>query len=223
LLLGVVGARAPWPRWPLVAHLDSYRVLGAVPLAVAVCVWIVGVNLSNAGDPVWLPYIPVLNPLDVAVGLCLASLALWWTALDEQRRAKLWQADGRILIALVAGIVFLWLNAALIRALHHGFGAPITLFGIARSTLVQSSLSIFWGLLGFVAMTVGARQRWRYVWIVGAGLMAIVIVKLFIVDLSSIGTLARIASFLTVGALLLITGYLAPLPPKKAQADEAMG
>ena len=59
--------------------------------------------------------------------------------------------------------------------------------------------------------------------IVGASLMVVVIAKLFLVDLSSVGTLARIASFLTVGALLLITGYLAPLPPKKAQGEDVMG
>jgi uncharacterized membrane protein len=64
-------------------------------------------------------------------------------------------------------------------------------------------------------MTLAARQRWRYVWLVGMGLMIVVIAKLFLVDLSSIGTLPRIASFLTVGLLLLITGYRAPLPPKR--------
>jgi uncharacterized membrane protein len=55
------------------------------------------------------------------------------------------------------------------------------------------------------------------VWIIGAGLMVVVIAKLFLVDLSSIGTIARIASFLTVGALLLVTGYLAPLPPRDSE------
>jgi uncharacterized membrane protein len=221
LLLALVGSREPRPRWPLSVHLGSYRILGALPLAVAVCAWMVAVNLSNVGDPVWLPYIPIANPLDITVGLCLASLALWWTAIDERERSQLWRIDGRILIAGVAGLVFLWLNAALIRALHHNFGAPITFYGITSSTLIQTALSIFWGLLGFLAMTAGARKRWRYVWIVGAGLMVVVIAKLFLVDLSNIGTLARIASFLTVGALLLVTGYLAPLPPKKA--DEVMG
>jgi len=103
----------------------------------------------------------------------------------------------------------------LIRALHHVWGAPITASGIVHSTFVQSALSIFWGVLGFAAMTAAAKQRWRYVWIVGAGLMIVVVAKLFLVDLSSIGTVARIASFLTVGLLLLITGYFAPLPPKR--------
>jgi uncharacterized membrane protein len=223
LMLALIGARLPRPRWPLAEHIQTYRMLGAVPLAVALCVWIVAASLTETGDPVWLPYVPVLNPLDITVALSLTSLALWWTSLDRPQRSQLWQVDVRILIACVAGIVFLWLNSALIRALHYGFDAPITLHGMARSTLIQSALSIFWGLLGFIAMTTAARQRWRYVWIVGAGLMVVVIAKLFLVDLSSSGTLERIASFLTVGALLLITGYLAPLPPKNSQSEEALG
>lgn len=113
-------------------------------------------------------------------------------------------------------MVFLWLNAALIRSLHHNFGAPITVYGMSHSTLVQASLSIFWGVLGFAAMTLAARQHWRYVWIVGAALMIVVVAKLFLIDLSNVGTIARITSFLTVGALLLVTGYLAPLPPRNA-------
>jgi hypothetical protein len=33
------------------------------------------------------------------------------------------------------------------------------------------------------------------------------------VDLSGIGTVARIVSFMGVGGLMLLIGYLAPLPP----------
>jgi len=214
LLLALIGRERPAPRWPLLRFIDVYRVLGAAPLAIAMCVWIVVINATNAGDPTWLPYIPLLNPLDVSVALCLSALALWWTSLDAQQRTALWRLDDRGLIALAAAIVFLWLNAALIRALHHNWGAPITLHGIMHSTFVQASLSIFWGVLGFIAMTVAARKKWRYAWMVGGVLMIVVVAKLFLVDLSSIGTIARIASFLTVGVLLLVTGYLAPLPPK---------
>jgi uncharacterized membrane protein len=188
---------------------------GATPLAVALCIWIVVINLSSTGDPAWLPYIPILNPLDVCVALSIAALAMWWSALDPEQRTALWQWDIRALIAIAAAIVFLWLNAALIRTLHHSWGAPITVAGIVHSTFVQSALSIFWGVLGFAAMMAAAKQRWRYVWMVGVGLMGVVVVKLFLVDLSSIGTIARIASFLSVGLLLLITGYFAPLPPKR--------
>ncbi len=142
-------------------------------------------------------------------------MGLWWTSLDEAQRQSLWKSDPRVLVAIVAGLVFLWLNSALIRSLHHNWGAPITVYGVAHSTLVQSALSIFWGVLGFAAMTLAAKQHWRYVWLVGAGLMGVVVAKLFLVDLSNVGTIARITSFLSVGALLLITGYLAPLPPRR--------
>ena len=138
----------------------------------------------------------------------VAAVAVPWAHLSWMPTAPWWS------LAL-AWLVFVWLNAALIRTLHHNFGAPITPYGMTHSTLVQASISIFWGVLGFTAMTLAARQRWRHVWIVGATLMIVVVVKLFLVDLSNVGTVARITSFLTVGALLLVTGYLAPLPPRK--------
>jgi uncharacterized membrane protein len=193
----------------------AYRLYGAGPLAGLLCLWIVVINLTSTGNPAWLPYVPLLNPLDVCVALAIASLALWWSALVPAQRNTLWPFDVRVLIAGVAGIAFLWLNAALIRSLHHNWGAPITFYGITHSTLVQSALSIFWGVLGFAAMTLAARQRWRYVWMVGVGLMIVVVAKLFLVDLSSVGTLPRIASFVVVGLLLLLTGWFAPLPPKR--------
>lgn len=208
------------PRWPLGAHEHAYRFYACVPLVIGMAVWILAINLSSTGDSTWLPYLPLLNPLDVSVALCFASLAMWWISLDQQQRS-LWQLDLRALITIAAGLGFLWLNAALIRSLHHNFGAPITTYGISHSTLVQASLSIFWGVLGFSAMTIAARQRWRYVWMVGAALMIVVVAKLFLVDLSNVGTIARITSFLTVGALLLVTGYLAPLPPRKASEATA--
>lgn len=221
LLLALVSRRKPMPAWPLLRFIGVYRLLGAAPLAAVLCAWIALVNLTSSGDPLWLPYLPLLNPLDVSVGLCFAALALWWTSLDERQRADLWRTDPRGLMALVAAIAFIWLNAALIRALHHNWGAPITLHGILNSTFVQAALSIFWGVLGFLAMTLAARRKWRYAWMVGGSLMVVVVIKLFLVDLSSIGTVARIASFLSVGALMLVTGYLAPLPPRRASEGAA--
>jgi uncharacterized membrane protein len=220
LVLALLGRRVLRPAWPFVRHEATYRVAGALPLAVALVAWVVIVNLTNPGDPAWLPYVPLFNPLDVTTALCFAALALWWTSLTPAQRLTLWPGDMRLLVGVLTAVVFLWLNAALIRALHHNWGAPITMHGIAGSTLVQSSLSIFWGLLGLAAMTLAARRAWRYVWLIGAGLMIVVAAKLFLVDLSKIGTVARIASFLTVGALLVVTDYVAPLPGK-ARADGA--
>jgi uncharacterized membrane protein len=54
----------------------------------------------------------------------------------------------------------------------------------------------------------------RQSWLAGAGLLAVVVGKLFLIDLDGRGTVARIVSFLGVGLLMLVVGYFCPLPPK---------
>ena len=50
----------------------------------------------------------------------------------------------------------------------------------------------------------------------GAALLGVVVLKLFVNDLGSTGTVARIVSFIGVGVLLLVIGYVAPVPPSSA-------
>jgi uncharacterized membrane protein len=40
------------------------------------------------------------------------------------------------------------------------------------------------------------------------------VIKLFIIDLSDLGTVPTIISFLSVGILMLVIGYITPVPPK---------
>ena len=100
--------------------------------------------------------------------------------------------------------------------MHHLGDVPWQQRGLTSSVSVQSALSIYWAILGFGGMVWGARHRNRAIWIVGTGLMALVVVKLFAIDLGNTGTVARIVSFLGVGALLLVVGYYAPAPPRIA-------
>ena len=60
----------------------------------------------------------------------------------------------------------------------------------------------------------------RPVWIVGASLLGLVILKLFVLDLANLGTVARIVSFITVGVLMLIIGYFAPIPPSQIEEED---
>ena len=68
-------------------------------------------------------------------------------------------------------------------------------------------------------MLLGARFARRNVWVGGAALMAVVVVKLFVVELGNAGTVGRVVSFLGVGALLLVVGYFAPAPPRGKAAE----
>jgi uncharacterized membrane protein len=49
------------------------------------------------------------------------------------------------------------------------------------------------------------------------------VVKLFVIDLSNAGGGERIVAFVGVGALMLIVGYVAPLPPPPPRAGAADG
>jgi uncharacterized membrane protein len=51
----------------------------------------------------------------------------------------------------------------------------------------------------------------------GAGLLAIIVLKLFTKDVSGTGTLERIVSFIVVSGLMMLIGYLSPIPAKAKQ------
>lgn len=218
LLLALLGRRPLAPRWPLRAHETAYRMLAAVPLSLFGVLWTLAINLGSDGNPLELPYLPLLNPLDLSVMLLFAAQLRHWRSLDAPQRQLLTPADPRLLPGAAAALVFLWLNAALVRALHYLMGTPLDLEGIVRSITVQAAISIFWGVLGFAAMVLAARRAQRALWLTGAGLMGVLLLKLFLVDTAGRGTLARIVSFLIVGILLLIIGYVSPLPPLKPSA-----
>jgi len=166
----------------------------------------------SPGDSSPLPYVPLLNPLEiVSVFVCIVLLR--WLAVLQGSVPRLGlEVRHR---AIVAGL-FGWfvLTMAVARAVHHWAGVPFDLHRLAASTVMQSSLSIVWGSTALAAMVIGAHKRHRVVWLAGAALMGVVVVKLFLVELGDSGTLTRIVSFLGVGLLLLVVGYLAPVPPR---------
>ncbi len=221
LLLFLCARASDWPGWPLQRHVAAYQQIAAPVLALWAAAWLLATNLHSDGNSGNLIYMPLLNPLDIASILILLCIKLWWeqSATDDAPRRL--ARNPLLPRAIFAGLIFVWLNAALVRALHYNMGTPLSFEGIMDSTVVQAALSIFWGLLGFIAMIWSARRSQREAWMVGAALMAVVVIKLFIVDTSGSGTLARIVAFLSVGALLLLTGYLSPLPPRRAEAEAA--
>jgi uncharacterized membrane protein len=200
------------------AWAEELRGWGGLGLAAALALWAVWFNVRSDGTAGPVRYLPILNPLDVSVALALWTLSRWlvvvWNA-GERLFPRAWQ---RWLIGVLVGVTFAWLNAVLLRTMHYWRGVPWRLDALSNDTAVQATLSIFWTLLALGAMLWANRSRQRVVWFAAAGLMAVVVAKLFLVDLASIGTVARIVSFLVVGGLMLVIGYFSPLPPASAPA-----
>ena len=75
--------------------------------------------------------------------------------------------------------------------------------------------------LALVVMTMATRRSLRGLWLTGAGLLAVVVGKLFLVDLANSGTVERIVSFVVVGILLLVIGWFSPVPPRTDEGGAA--
>ncbi len=196
-------------RWPLAAERVGY-VTAAGLLAGVNLAFNVVFGVESGGDPLPLAYLPLVNPYDIAMMVALGVAVLW-----SREAGAIWKEMPVRPIALVLAVVALCLSTlALVRAVHHLADIPWRLFSLANSVEVQAALSLYWSLLGFAGMVLGARRRWRQVWFAGAALMTVVVAKLFLVDLGNSGTLARIVSFIGVGASLLVVGYFAPVPPR---------
>jgi uncharacterized membrane protein len=151
-------------------------------------------------------YIPLLNPLDVAVAVAAWALISWVrTRASDELQENLWKGIG------VLG--FLWVNAIALRTIHYWAEIPYRIDHLMNSVLVQATLSLLWTSSAFALMLFARSRLQRTSWMVGAALLAVVVGKLFLVDLANSGTIARIVSFLGVGVLLLIIGYVVPVPP----------
>ena len=215
IVLAAIASARIAGRWPVARLPQAYVVLGATPVAVFVAAWTVYANVTKDGDPYPLPFVPVLNPLDVAVAVAFVLVARWLAAFVAQNRREWWMRARGGIYALFTAAGFVWVNGTLLRTLHHWADLPFSIPSMLSSQLVQASFSILWTLLALGAMVVATRRALRPVWLAGAALMGVVVVKLFLVDLSGIGTVERIVSFIGVGLLMLVIGYFSPVPPKQ--------
>lgn len=214
-LLQIMTAKPRREAWPVSRHLPAYLWTGAAPLAVFLYLWSLYANWSSNADPAPLPYLPFINPLDIAQLLILATLIQWWRCIVECRIHGPSSVPQTWLRSVLGALAFIWVNCVLIRTLHHWGGVPYHLESVLSSDLAQTALSIFWTLLALTAMVLATRRASRWLWISGAGLMGVVVIKLFMMDLANVGGVERIVSFLAVGVLMLVIGYFAPVPPRE--------
>lgn len=216
-LIAVFAARGDQLGWPVSERRHAYLYAGALPLAVFLVAWIVFVNFRSDGNPAPLPYVPLLNPLDLAQAGALLALVTWYLGVKrlELPQAKL--PDAATAIRALGAVLFIALNGVLLRTLHHYADVPFRLEAMVRSDLVQSAFSLFWSVLALTAMVIAARRSLRALWMVGAALLAVVVAKLFLVDLANTGTVERVISFIGVGVLVILVGYYSPVPPKSQE------
>ncbi len=214
LTLWLLSERGQRLEWPLARHYESYlRGAGAL-ISAYLLLWFVTVN-TQAGDPYPLPYIPVINPVDIASSLVLLAWLAFVKRFMPLQTAATQREIRRFGSYFLPLLIFFWLNMMVLRTLHFYYAIPFNSGDMFASQLVQTTLSIFWASLAVATMVLSSRSNLRVAWFAGAALVAVVTVKLFMVDLSNSDTMARIIAFIAVGILLLLVGYLTPVPPRQ--------
>jgi uncharacterized membrane protein len=131
-----------------------------------------------------------------------------------------WARDPRSALVL-AGISFIALNTVWLRVAHHFADVPWNAPALFDSFVVQAGYSILWTSIAVVLMVLACRRAQRPVWMLGAGLLALTVAKLFVIDLSNRGGSERIVAFIAVGVLMLLVGWFAPMPPAARRAEAA--
>jgi uncharacterized membrane protein len=206
-LAAVSRARPRMLAAPLAAGFDEYRMVLAIS-AMAATAGLWGLSLFSAGESAPLPWLVALNPLELLQIAALLLLAHWaW-------RGERYPALARMGVPVFAIASFVWITFATLRATHHltgGIWSP----GMLSETEVQTALTVVWSVLGVLGWVFGSRRGDRMLWGAGAVLMAVVLLKLLLIDRGHLGNIFGIISFIAYGLLCTAVGYFAPAPPKR--------
>ena len=204
--------------WPIAIHREQLIKTVALPFAGLSVLWVVA-SLASPGNSDPLPWIPLLNPLDIVVAL--VGLTLY--RLYHQLSPTGLKGTSELMRYATVLIIFVAINITILRVLHNYYGYAWSFPSLLLEPVTQTTLAIVWTLFGMILAWRGNRTLSRNLWFAGAALLALVVLKLFIVDFASSGTLERVISFISVGGLLLFIGYLAPMPSALVNDDEGTG
>ncbi len=89
------------------------------------------------------------------------------------------------------------------------YGALLAWFGRELAVLPNGNgyVSVAWGAMGIVTLVTGLRRDLRALRVLGTGTLALVVAKLFLVDLVEVEALWRILLFIGFGAVFLLLSY----------------
>ncbi len=208
-LFWLVLARNTLVRWPDADAAERLRQWLLISVAATLgLAWVIGLFIE--GQPAPLPYLPLLNPLELSQFGLLLMLLAWYRRAAREGYALL-DAEFRARALAVAGVILL--TAVTLRSAHFLGDVPWS-EALWTSALAQAALSISWTVAGIAAMLLGKHRGSRAVWIGGSALMGVVILKLLLIDRQHLQDLAAIVGVLIVGVLLIGVGYFAPAPPR---------
>jgi len=194
---------------------NTYQFIGVGGLIMLTLLWEFHAFTFPPDLTVW-SYIPLLNPLDLMQILGL-GVSLYWIQSNKHHLTK----DSKVqMYGSIALLATLLASVIFARSVHMFRAVNYTMASLWNDLYFQAGLSILWSVIAIVLMLLSKRYKNRPLWLAGFGLLILVVLKLFFVELASSGTIERIISFIVVGTLLLLIGYFVPLPPNENEKKE---
>ncbi len=201
--------------WPLKQFKRAYLVWGVLGLIAVGMGWTLITSTFDGLNTAPLPYIPILNTYEMPLGIFLIACGVWIWRLDDGMLPH-----NRYYAKLGLGIsAFLLSNFVIARGVHHLGNVDYNFIDLFTTPALQTIYAIYWSIVAVVLMFASNRRKWLTGWILGVILLAITVLKLFLVDLTNASSIARIVSFLAVGALIVIVAYFAPAPAREPSED----
>lgn len=202
LWAGLVYAPFSWKT----TFVQAYQQWGQLFCMLIASIWLLDVAIST--PMVIGTQLPMLNAMDI-IAILLAIV--WYQGTKNQQLSKL----KPMLMMTGAGLGLIVISSMVMRTWHFYSDIAWNFSSLVADFGVQASLSLVWSAIGISVMVIANKQLARTLWIAGASLVGVVVIKLFLIDLGNSGGVARIVSFIGVGLGLLLVGWFAPVPPKK--------
>jgi uncharacterized membrane protein len=127
------------------------------------------------------------------IGLCRSNFD------DGMKNSVAW-------IISAAIVVFLSTEICLMSDLLFYKGTPSV--DELQTVYIKTGLPILWGVISFVLMWLGMRNKQRTFRIISLSLFSVTLIKLFFFDINNIPVAGKIAAFFCLGILLLIISFM---------------
>ena len=210
-LAAALGLVYHW-RGQLATQLEPvYRYAGRVMMVLALCAY---AYLLTYANPLWsgpqagvIGATPLFNLLLLAYGLPVVLFGL---------ASRFYEPVTRPTFAVIAG-VGLWLFASF--EIRHLWQGELSLQATASNGELYS-YSAAWLLMAMAALLTGIVKEHRALYRGGLALLTLVILKIFLVDMSGLTGLLRAVSFMGLGLSLLALAYVHQLLARRRAAPD---
>lgn len=198
----LVSAAACWQRWSVrggLIDLWAGRILTALACGVLVAGPLLGLN--PLFDRQMVGNWPVVNALTPAYLLPGALIAFIGYVLRNNATLRLWRI---IWPPATLALVLVWLSLEIRRFFH----PPDDLDATFMTTPENYSYSAVWLLFAVALLAAGIATRTAQLRYASLAVLVLVVLKVFLVDLSDLEGLLRVASFLGLGLCLVGIGFI---------------